>query len=86
MSASPIEESVVRAVARSCVESGRMVTVTDRLVDDLGFDSIRVARLSIELEDELGEHVLLNDWVGAVGDPALLTVGSLVDYIQTLLG
>jgi acyl carrier protein len=86
MSASPVEESVVRAVARSCPESGRVVTVTDRLVDDLGFDSIRIARLSIELEDELGEHVLLNDWVGAVGDPTLLTVGSLVEYIRTILG
>jgi acyl carrier protein len=61
------------------------VGVTDRLVDDLGFDSIRIASLSVEMERELGEPLLLNDWVGAVGDPALLTVGSLVDYVRTVL-
>ena len=85
MSASAVEESVVRAVARSCPDRGRVVTVTDRLVDDLGFDSIRIARLSIEIDDELGEHILLNDWVGAAGDPALLTVGSLVEFVRTIL-
>ena len=80
-----IEERVVRAVARSCPGGQRTVGVADRLVDDLGFDSIRIASLSVEMERELGEPLLLNDWVGAVGDPALLTVGSLVDYVRTVL-
>jgi acyl carrier protein len=85
MPASTIEERVVRAVARSCPDRLRTVTVTDRIVDDLGFDSIRIASLSVEMERELGEPILLNDWVGAASDPGLLTVASLVDYIQTIL-
>jgi acyl carrier protein len=85
MPESAIEERVVRAVSRSCPDRLRTVTVTDRLVDDLGFDSIRIASLSVEIEHELGEAILLNDWVGAAGDPALLTVASLVEYVRTVL-
>ena len=82
---SAIEEKVVRAVARSCPDRLQVVTVDDRLVDDLGFDSIRIASLSVEMERELGEPILLNDWVGSAGDPALLTVASLVDYVRAVL-
>jgi acyl carrier protein len=80
-----IEEKVIRAVARSSPDRQRMVAVTDRLVDDLGFDSIRIANLSVEIEHELGEPILLNDWVGSAGDPALLTVASLVDFVRNAM-
>ena len=80
-----IEAKVIRAVARSCPNRERRVDATDRLVDDLGFDSIRIANLSVEIEHELGEPILLNDWVGSAGVPALLTVASLVDFVRGVL-
>jgi acyl carrier protein len=54
-------------------------------VGDLGYDSLRVASLSIALETELGRPVLLNDWLAAADDPFSLTVGSLVAYVHDQL-
>jgi acyl carrier protein len=85
MSAMAIEDKIIRAVTRTCPHGPQRVAVGDRLVDDLGFDSIRMASLSVEVEREIGEPILLNDWVGSVGDPSLLTVASLVDYVRTAL-
>jgi len=53
---------------------------------DLGFDSLRVASLSIALENEFAHPVLLGDWLGSADDPFDLTVGSLTGYIAGLVG
>ena len=51
---------------------------------DLDFDSLRIATLSIALEEEFTQVLLLNEWIGSADDPELLTVGSLVDYLAAL--
>jgi acyl carrier protein len=55
------------------------------LVDDLGFDSVNVASLTIALEDEFDDVLLLNDWIASANSPSDLTVDSLVDYLVGLL-
>jgi acyl carrier protein len=55
------------------------------LVDDLGLDSMNVASLTIALEDQFDEVLLLNDWIASAHSPSDLTVASLVDYLLALL-
>ena len=55
------------------------------LVDDLGIDSANMASLSIALEDEFDDMLLLNDWIARASSPSELTVDSLVDYLLELL-
>jgi acyl carrier protein len=56
-----------------------------RLVDDLGLDSMNVASLTIALEDEFDDVLLLNDWIAGARNPSELTVESLVDYLIGVL-
>ena len=83
----PTAEPVCRAVEAALEEggmdeAGMTPRPSDHLVDDLGFDSLRVATLALTLEDELGYPVLLNDWLATIGDFAELTVQSLIDYLN----
>ena len=55
------------------------------LVDDLGVDSVHIASLTIALEDEFDDVLLLNDWIASASNPSELTVDSLVDYLIRLL-
>ena len=55
------------------------------LVDDLGIDSVHVASLTIALEDEFDDVLLLNDWIASAHNPSELTVASLVVYLYPLL-
>ena len=76
----------VRAALRSATEDASLVArPEDRLVDDLGFDSTGIASLTIALEDEFDDVLLLNDWITAASSPSELTVASLVDYLTELL-
>jgi len=76
----------VQNALRSVVADDHLVVRLDHhLVDDLGFDSPKVASLTIALEDEFDDVLLLNDWIAAADGPSELTVGSLVDYLTTLL-
>jgi acyl carrier protein len=73
------------AAIRETILTPREVSMKDSLVYDLGFDSMRMATLSIALEMEFDRVVLLNDWISSADDLADLTVGSLVDYMATVL-
>lgn len=55
------------------------------LVDELGIDSVDIASLTIALEDEFDEILLLNEWIAGASDPTELTVDSLVRYIANIL-
>jgi len=55
------------------------------LVDDLGFDSTNMASLTIALEDQFDDVLLLNDWIAEAHNPSELTVDSLVSYLLHLL-
>ncbi|MFU8804739.1 MAG: acyl carrier protein [Bradymonadaceae bacterium] len=55
------------------------------LVDDLGFDSLTISVLALEIEERLGQPILLNRWVEGVQEPSELTVASLSSYLEELL-
>jgi acyl carrier protein len=82
--AKTVTERVCRAVGAAC-EHPVSPRDTDRLVDDLGFDSLRIATLAFELEREFGEAFLLNDWIADTHDVSDLTVRSLAVYVETCL-
>lgn len=76
---------VERAVRSVLEQEDAAVRPEHHLVDDLGFDSVKVASLTIALEDEFDDVLLLNDWIASASDPSELTVDSLVDYLLELL-
>jgi acyl carrier protein len=78
-------ERVSLAVACAAQQKDRLLQASDRLVDDLGFDSLRIAMLALELEAEFGEPFLINDWIAETGDVSRLTVGSLAEYVGASL-
>lgn len=55
------------------------------LVQELNLDSISVVVLSIVLEEEFKESILLYEWVVAAEDHSQLTVQSLVEYVHNKL-
>jgi acyl carrier protein len=76
----------VRSALQSAIDDPALeVRPEDRLVDDLGFDSTSIASLTIALEDVFDDVLLLNDWITSSSSPSELTVGSLVDYLTSLL-
>jgi acyl carrier protein len=56
------------------------------LVLHLGFDSMKMALLSLALEGELGCPIVLDEWIGSHSDPIELTVDSLCRYLQQTVG
>lgn len=54
-------------------------------IEELNFDSLRIATLSVCLESELDTPILLDEWIGSVADPSELTVGSLYQYIESVI-
>jgi acyl carrier protein len=74
----------VYAAVQAVLETDVDLRPGDHLVDDLGFDSARLASLTIALENEFDEVLLLSDWIASAGSPSDLTVASLVDYLLGL--
>jgi len=85
MSRELVVEKVLRAVAHSAKRGTRTPAENHHMVEDLGFDSLRMATLSIALEEEFDAPVLLNDWIASSEDRSRLTVSSLADYVMGLL-
>jgi acyl carrier protein len=73
------------ALASVLDDPGIDVRAAHHLVDDLGFDSTSMASLTIALEDEFDDVLLLNEWIAAAHNPSELTVDSLVAYVHRLL-
>ena len=76
---------VRRALASVLDDPGIDVRAEHHLVDDLGFDSTSMASLTIALEDEFDDVLLLNEWIAEAHHPSELTVDSLVTYLHRLL-
>jgi acyl carrier protein len=85
MSKDEVTKKVCRAVLAASEKKKVEPRAEHRFVDDLGFDSLRMAVLAVALENELGQSLLLNDWIGGSDDPSELTVQSLVDYLHPIL-
>jgi acyl carrier protein len=82
-------DSILRAVVEATRAACKLPLpeVIDRghcFVTDLGFDSMSIARLALELEDRVQQPVLLDDWIASEPDPSALTVGSLCNYVAAL--
>ncbi len=83
MQRSDVRPMVLRAVTKTLRKA---IELDERMsfIGDLEYDSLRVASLSIALESEFGQPILLNDWLVGASDPMTLTVGSLTTYITEL--
>jgi acyl carrier protein len=69
----------VRAAVRSVLPQlpAEALTPGARLMDDLGVDSLKVAELSMALEEAYGRPVFLGDVFARVDDPSQLTLAQL---------
>jgi acyl carrier protein len=65
----------IRRVVERELTLPKEVKTSDRLVDDLGLDSLTLTTLAVELEDRF--QILLSDDVAA----RIVTVGELVDLV-----
>lgn len=74
------------AAIRTVIDDpARSISPADHLIDDFELDSAAVASLTIALEDQFDDVLLLNEWIASADDPSALTVASLVDYLTDLL-
>ncbi|HZI13898.1 MAG TPA: phosphopantetheine-binding protein [Myxococcus sp.] len=77
--------AVIEAMRAACkLTLPEQITPEHGFVTDLGFDSMSIARLALELEDRVQQAVLLDDWIASEPDPTALTVGSLCNYVASL--
>jgi acyl carrier protein len=75
--------AAIRAVKGDEVPS--VLEHTDSLVLRLGFDSMNMAVLSLELESRIGQPIALDQWIESHMDPFELTVGSLADHLTDVM-
>lgn len=80
-----VMQGVVRAVKRTAARPPELICGSHSLVLDLGFDSLRVATLSVALETEFGELLLLNEWIASAHTPYELNLDSLVAFVRGAL-
>lgn len=73
-----IEQKVIDIVVEQLDVSREQVTMNTRFVDDLGADSLDLAELTMEFEDEFDLDIPENE-------EAVRTVGDAVKYIQEQL-
>jgi acyl carrier protein len=73
-----IEQKVIDIVVEQLDVSRDQVTMDTRFVDDLGADSLDIAELTMEFEDEFDLDIPENE-------EAVQTVGDAVKYIQDQL-
>ncbi|WP_017328349.1 hypothetical protein [Synechococcus sp. PCC 7336] len=58
------------------------ITSESSLILDLNIDSLKIAELSVILEELFDTYIFLPELIVKVEDPSKLTMGALVDYIQ----
>lgn len=73
----------VAAIARQLSPAPPAAVLAEtRLLDDLQIDSLKVAEMSILLEDEFGISIFLPELLTTVEDPHELTVGALASFVS----
>jgi acyl carrier protein len=82
---SDLEQRVDRAVRSAAPRQLDEILPQHSLVLDLGFDSMKVALLSLALEEQFGRAIFLEGWMSAHADPTALTVQSLYHYVREAL-
>jgi acyl carrier protein len=78
----PTLQKVIRAVTIAAERKDIAPSAGDRLIDDLGFDSLQMSMLALTIERETGQTVLLNDWIVAAPSLSDLTVESLAAFVR----
>ena len=71
-----MEQKIIELIAEKLCKKPEQVTLTSRLVEDLGADSLDVVELIMAFEDEFG--VTLSD----EDTSKIKTVGDVVNYIK----
>ena len=73
-----MEEKIIELIADKLCKKKEQVTMTSRLVEDLGADSLDVVELIMSFEDEFGVSLPDEDIA------TMKTVGDIVNYINKL--
>lgn len=73
-----MEEKIIELIAEKLCKKKEQVTMTSRLVEDLGADSLDVVELIMSFEDEFGVSLPDEDIA------TMKTVGDIVNYINKL--
>ena len=73
-----MEAKIVELIAEKLCKKPDQITMTSRLVEDLGADSLDVVELIMAFEDEFGVSLPDEDIA------AMKTVGDVVTYINKL--
>lgn len=59
----------------------RRMSPRARLIDDLGIDSLKVAELSLALEEAFDRPIFLGEILAGVEDPTTFTLGELAEWL-----
>ena len=73
-----MEKKIVELIADKLCKKPEQITMSSRLVEDLGADSLDVVELIMALEDEFGVSLPDDDIA------TMKTVGDIVGYINKL--
>jgi acyl carrier protein len=78
---------VLQILEEVCPERNVKATRSEQasLIDDYYIDSLKVAELSLLLEEAFDVSVFLPHLIASVRDPHDLTVGALADFIRSNL-
>jgi acyl carrier protein len=78
---------VLQVLAEVCPERSAKATQSAQasLIDDYYIDSLKVAELSLLLEEAFDVSVFLPHLIASVRDPHELTVGALADFVRSNL-
>lgn len=79
--------TVLRILDEVCPERNANATRSAQasLIDDYYIDSLKVAELSLLLEESFDVSVFIPHLIGSVRDPHELTVGALVEFVRSNL-
>jgi acyl carrier protein len=82
MSTDSVLEGLIECIRASARHPLPSVLRRDHsFVLDLGFDSMSIARLALEVEDRFQQTILFDEWIAQEADPASLTIDSLCRYV-----
>ena len=73
-----MEQKIVELIAEKLCKKPEQITMSSRLVEDLGADSLDVVELIMAFEDEFGISLPDEDIA------SMKTVGDVVNYINNL--
>ena len=80
MSAIENQEKIISIIANQVNKSAADIQLSNRVLEDLGADSLDIVELSMAVEDEFGVKI------GDEDMEKLRTVGDIVEFVNTKTG